>query len=191
MVDLKQTVRIESLKKRDSIPLPVRRAKDAAIRERLLALPEFRNAGSILFYASFRSEVGTEALIKDALGSGKRVLLPRVEGERLALHEIGDIGELTAGYMGIPEPPAGDEAGIDGVDIALIPGAAFDIGGSRLGYGKGYYDKLLSGHVGFPLVALAYEEQIVESIIGEGHDVSVDMIITDRRGIDCREQKED
>jgi 5-formyltetrahydrofolate cyclo-ligase len=94
--------------------------------------------------------------------------------------------ELTPGYMGIPEPPQMDErlAGIDDADLVVIPGAGFDFAGNRLGYGAGYYDSLLSQRKKkIPVIALAYEEQIVDSIPAEQHDVKVDMIVTDKRVI--------
>ncbi|MGD2080788.1 MAG: 5-formyltetrahydrofolate cyclo-ligase, partial [Nitrospirota bacterium] len=86
--------------------------------------------------------------------------------------------------------------GIGDVDLVVVPGAAFDEKGNRLGYGKGYYDKLLSSEDARPsLVALAYEEQMVEAIPAEAHDIGIDTILTDRRVIQCggnvNGQKED
>jgi 5-formyltetrahydrofolate cyclo-ligase len=73
---------------------------------------------------------------------------------------------------------------IDDIDLAIVPGAAFDYSGNRLGYGAGYYDSLLAERKRKMLViALAYEEQIVDSIPPEEHDVQVDMIVTDKRVI--------
>jgi 5-formyltetrahydrofolate cyclo-ligase len=70
----------------------------------------------------------------------------------------------------------------------LLPGAAFDHRGNRLGYGGGYYDRLLARlKKKLPLVALAYEEQIVDSLPAEPHDIKVDMIVTDERVIRCTE----
>jgi 5-formyltetrahydrofolate cyclo-ligase len=96
------------------------------------------------------------------------------------------MGELKSGYMGIPEPSLPDErlVNLNEIDIVIIPGAAFDYSGNRLGYGAGYYDILLSGRKRrMPVIALAYEEQIVDSIPAEDHDVKVDMIVTDKRVI--------
>jgi 5-formyltetrahydrofolate cyclo-ligase len=189
--DLKATLRNEALSKRDSVPLPVRKIKDSAIAERLLTLDTFRESQVVLLYASFRSEVDTEGVIKKALEMGKKVLLPRVNlGEtQLDLYEINSLDELSPGYMGIPEPDAKEEnlRGLEDVGVAVLPGAAFDSKGSRLGYGKGYYDRLLSeGGVSPVLVALAYEEQVLENIPSETHDVKMDIILTDRRLISCK-----
>jgi 5-formyltetrahydrofolate cyclo-ligase len=191
--DIKKAVRKDTLSRRDAIPLPVRRVKDSAIRDRLLGLPEFINAASVLFYASFRSEVDTNAIMVEALSRGKAVMLPRVEGDVLKIYEIKDRQELSHGYMGIPEPPASDERlrALEEVRMVVMPGVAFDPMGLRLGYGKGYYDRMLEGARDIPLVALAYEEQMSDGLPHEEHDVRVDIIITDKRTIDCRGQEKD
>ncbi|MCG2721077.1 MAG: 5-formyltetrahydrofolate cyclo-ligase, partial [Thermodesulfovibrionales bacterium] len=98
--------------------------------------------------------------------------------------EIVKLRELVPGFMGIPEPMVteGRMRSIDMADLVILPGVAFDPGGNRLGYGAGYYDILLSERTKMmPLVALAYEEQIVDVIPSEKHDVRIDMIITDQR----------
>ena len=108
--DRKSALRSEILSRRDAIPLPVRKMKDVAVTERLLALPEYSSAGAVLFYASFRSEVSTNGAIAHALSEGKTVLLPRVNEEEVSLeiYQIRSVEELTPGYMGIPEPTASD-----------------------------------------------------------------------------------
>jgi len=188
----KAGLRKELLSKRDNIPPEVRRAKNRMVRERLLSLDEFRNAGIVFFFASFRTEVDTTEMIKSSLTSGKRVLLPKVDKDRheLMLYEITDFGELSPGYMGIPEPSfQGRQMSINDADIVIIPGAGFDASGNRIGYGGGYYDRLLSGlQKQVPVIAPAYEEQIVDSIPSEPHDIRVQMIVTDRRLLRCGEQ---
>jgi 5-formyltetrahydrofolate cyclo-ligase len=185
----KAGVRKELLGKRDSIPPEVRKTKNRIIREGLLSLGEFRNAGIIFFFASFRSEVDTTELIKISLSMGKRVVLPKVDTAThdLLLFEVRDLGDLTPGYMGIPEPSA--EAGqmsVNDVDIVIIPGAGYDASGNRVGYGGGYYDRLLSGlKKDIPVIAPAYEEQVLDSVPSEPHDMRVNLIVTDRRTIRC------
>jgi len=102
------------------------------------------------------------------------------------LHEIKDISELSPGYMGIPEPSLSGErlVRLDDIELVIIPGSAFDCSGNRLGYGGGYYDILLSeGKRKVPVIALAYEEQLVDLIPSEVHDVKVDIIVTDKQVI--------
>jgi 5-formyltetrahydrofolate cyclo-ligase len=190
---LKKSLRDILLKKRDHIKPELKKAKEAAIKKRLFALFDFKRAKSILFYASFRSEVDTITCLQDALKLRKRISLPVVDtkNKKLKLFEIRDISELAPGYMGIPEPTVkkGREILLKDVDIAIIPGIGFDITGSRLGYGAGYYDRLL-GHESqkedLITVALAFEEQIVPKVPNEGHDVKVDKIITEKRIINCK-----
>ncbi len=183
---MKKAIRREVLRKRDEIPPDLKAQKDSLIKKRLYSTPEFTNAQTIFFYASFRSEVNTLSMMQESLGMGKRVLLPKVAADRhvLVLYEIKDVTELTSGYMGIPEPPAQGErlAELEEIDIIIVPGAGFDLSGNRLGYGAGYYDILLSNKKkDVAVIALAYEEQIVDSIPSEEHDVKVDMLVTDKR----------
>jgi 5-formyltetrahydrofolate cyclo-ligase len=185
---MKRTIRKDVLKKRDAISPDIKSVKDALIKERLFDLPEFITAKTVFFYASFRSEVETLSMIKESLKIGKKVVLPKVDKERhrLMLYEIKDTSELSSGYMRIPEPSLFDErlVTLDDVELVIIPGAAFDFSGNRLGYGAGYYDILLSkSKKKIPIIAIAYEEQIVDKIPSEMHDVNVDMIITDKQVI--------
>jgi 5-formyltetrahydrofolate cyclo-ligase len=185
----KAELRKELLSKRDRIPPEVRKTKNRIIRESLLSLEEFRNAGIILFFASFKTEFDTTELIKSSLSGEKRVVLPKVDKENqgLLLYEIKDFSELAPGYMGIPEPSVSEKKmNINDADIVIIPGAGFDASGNRIGYGGGYYDRLLSGlQKEIPVIAPAYEEQVVDSILSEPHDIKVQIIVTDRRVILC------
>jgi 5-formyltetrahydrofolate cyclo-ligase len=119
---------------------------------------------------------------------GKRAILPKVDKTRhkLLLYEIKKLDELVPGFMGIPEPFQSEEREVllEDIDLVIIPGAGYDYAGNRLGYGGGYYDILLAGRKkNTPIIALAYEEQLVDAIPAEQHDVRVDMIVTDQRVI--------
>ncbi len=185
----KASLRKEILSKRDSIPPVVRIIKDKAIEERLFNLNEFKAAETIFFFASFRSEVDTIGMIRRALDEGKRVMLPRVEGQILGLYEIKCLDELAPGYMKIPEPSVltdDRKITINGMDAIIIPGAAFDETGCRVGYGGGFYDRLLAGlQKPVPVIAPAYEEQVIDSVPSEPHDKKVTIILTDSREIRC------
>ncbi len=188
---LKDSLRKELIRKRDTIPPEVRRAKNRMIQERLFALDPFGTAKVLFSFVSFRSEVDTFGIIRKAFMDGKKVVVPKVgrESRMLFLYEIKNMDELSAGYMGIPEPAAvGEERSftIQDIDIVLIPGLGFDLQGNRIGYGAGYYDRLLSGmKKAIPVIAPAYEEQIVDSIPAEQHDRKVDIIVTDSRTVFC------
>ena len=204
---LKQAVDKKSLRKeitlrRDSLSPDIRKIKDQAACARLTALNAYRKAGTILLYASFRSEVDTENLIRQALADNRIVVLPRCDqsDETLKLFSIREWSDLVPGCWGILEPLEAIDRAIDirSVDIVIAPGVAFDEDCNRLGYGKGYYDKLLSKResvAGAPLrplvVGLAYEEQIVPSIPCSPHDMQMDFVITDKRNIYCHGSKQD
>ncbi len=187
---MKSSLRKSLLLKRDGIAPAERISKDKEIRERLFSLDVFKNAKTILFYASFRSEVGTLECIRTALELGKNTALPLVDFKKkeLLLFRIKDIAELEPGYRHIPEPGIikNRDIALGDINVVIIPGAGFDLNGNRLGYGAGYYDRLLSNtkrHIS--TIALAYEEQITEEIPVEPHDVQVDAIVTDKRLINC------
>ncbi len=196
---MKKSLRELLLAKRDSIAEENKKIKNSAIRKRLFSLQYFKEAKTILFYASFRSEAETLKAIKNTLKLKKRVALPVVDTDhkQLKLYEVHDISELSPGYMGIPEPVAARtlNMSLNEIDIEIIPGIGFDLKGNRLGYGAGYYDKLLShkskrlsktgGRI--TTIALAFEEQIAEKIPSEPHDIRVDLIVTDKRLIRCKD----
>ena len=185
----KASLRKEILARRDRIPLAVKKIKDKAVEERLFGLDAIRNAKTLFLFASFRSEVDTLGMIKRSLGQGKRVVLPRVEGNGLGLYAIKDVDELVAGYMQIPEPSVltGDrKVNINDVDAIIVPGAAFDPSGNRIGYGGGFYDRLLAElEKPVPIIAPTYEEQVVDLVPADPHDKKVSIIVTDRQEVEC------
>lgn len=188
---MKQELRKTLLDRRDSIPPDKKLQKETAVRERLSALEAFKKAKCVLVYASFRSEVDTLKYLNDIAAAGKKLVLPLVakEHKALRLYEVKDRSELVPGYMGIPEPgiTEGREVELKDIDIVIIPGTGFDIQGNRLGYGGGYYDRLLGNAEKHILtIALAFEEQITEHIPAEQHDIKMDIIITDKRVIYCK-----
>ncbi|MBI4698614.1 MAG: 5-formyltetrahydrofolate cyclo-ligase [Nitrospirae bacterium] len=198
---MKRGIRAVLLKKRDNIKAVEKSNKEKAISKTLFALTEFRKAGTILFYASFRSEVTTMQIIKEALDMNKKIALPVVENEKkeLRLYRINDLSELESGYMGILEPSVriNRKITLRDIDLVIIPGAGFDEKGNRLGYGHGFYDKLLSkkslrtsnSMKHYTTVALAFEEQMIPKVPEDVHDVRVDKIITEKRVIDCKTEK--
>lgn len=193
---MKKRLREKLLIKRDSIPPDIKVLKEASIEKKLFDLDIFKKSKNILMYVSFRSEVDTRKYLDDLPALGKKLILPVVDAKHkvLKLYEVKDTSELAPGYMGIPEPDIREDrrVTVNDIDLVVIPGTGFDIKGNRLGYGGGYYDRLLSyeskqmakiEHI--PTVALAFEEQLCENIPAEPHDITVDIIITDKRLIHC------
>jgi 5-formyltetrahydrofolate cyclo-ligase len=180
---LKKEIRKQALAERDNIPPERRMAMSREIEARLFDLPEFRSAQVVMFFASFRSEVDTETMIRRALRSGKRVILPKVAGKELTLYEIRDFdADVETGAWGIPEPKPLVPAKLEKIDLMIMPGAAFDEQGNRLGYGAGFYDKLLPAFKG-ATIALAFEAQILSNVPADPHDAPVKKIVTEKRVI--------
>lgn len=176
------------LLERDRVSPELRQQMSRQITASLCEIPFWSAASSILLYASVRGEVDTRGLITDSLKRPGSVVLPRVDknAAKLLLYRILSWNDLVPGAFGIPEPLDGPCTLIspDKVDYAVIPGIAFDVTGARIGYGKGYYDRLLA-ELNAPTAGLCFEHQLVGHIPCEPHDRRVRMIITEKRIIHC------
>ena len=166
----------------------------AAITERLLQLPEYRQAGVVLGYMNFGAEFASELWIQQALAGGKRLALPRVNHHtnQLDLYWVDDLeNQLELGLWEIREPAVERckrLTTLNEVEFALLPGVAFTRNGARLGYGGGFYDKLLARMTHRPVLAgAAFALQVVEQIPQEATDVKVEWIITEHETIACAE----
>ncbi len=168
--------------------------KSAAIVSRLFESREYKKAGTVMFYASKEREVDTLPAIKRALEE-KIVVVPFVSGDAIIPVRIRSLKELAPGSFGVPEPArevVGEKKNRISpgrIDLVIVPGAAFDEEGNRVGYGKGYYDKFLKKTRKAATIALAYEFQMVPGIPASGHDVTVQKIITEKRIIDCAKNR--
>jgi 5-formyltetrahydrofolate cyclo-ligase len=177
---LKDELRVRFRTLRDALG-PARRAQaSTAITTAVLGLARFRDARRILLYASFGSEVDTMQLRRSAHESGKSVLLPRMDGRALSLHEWRQETSLVPNRHGIPEPAEGSEA-VDArdVDVVVVPGLAFDERGGRLGYGGGYYDRLLSTIPKAYRVGVCFANQVVRHLPTTRLDVPMDCVVTE------------
>lgn len=188
----KQTIRKSIIAAREQLSPDTRAANSAAITKRLLQLPEYQQADTVLGYMNFGAEFASELWIQQVLADGKRLALPRVNRHtnHLDLYWVEDLeNQLVAGLWGIREPIVERCERLDTlneVEFALLPGVAFTRDGARLGYGGGFYDKLLSRMTHqLTLAAAAFALQIVEQIPQEATDVKVEWIITEQGTIDC------
>lgn len=196
----KRQIRQTILAAREQLSLELRAEYNAAITERLLQLPEYLKADTVLGYMNFGNEFASELWVAQVLSEGKRLALPRVNRHTnlLELYWVTDLkNQLAAGLWGIREPVVARCErlnAINEVEFVLLPGVAFTREGARLGYGGGFYDKLLScgseqSRASRPaLVAAAFAVQIVEQIPQEKTDVKVGWIITEQETIICSEQ---
>jgi len=164
--------------------------KSRRIKKLLFELPEFDQAATVAFYVAKRDshEVETEEMIKESLNTGKRVLVPVVDGAQLLFSELRDYdSELAPGTFGVPEPKPQlrRPVPLSESDLIVVPGVAFDCRGYRLGYGGGYYDRLLREisltKPSLTSAGLGYEFQIVEKLPVTADDVPIDILVTEKR----------
>ena len=148
------------------------------ICNQVLTHPFFLNADTVYCYVDYRAEVATASIIKKAWECGKKVAVPRVEGDELRFYYIQSFSDLVEGYKGILEPreihPADAQTA-----LVLVPGVAFDRECKRIGYGKGFYDRFLSAHTHYRTMALAFELQIVDKIPADEHDICPQIVVTE------------
>ena len=160
--------------------------KSKKIIETLINLEEYRKAITIMSYVSLDIEVDTKELIKSELSNqNKKVIVPYIREGYIKASMLRNYNDLSIGEHGVLEPTNKEEYKA-GIDLIIIPGVAFDKTGSRIGFGKGYYDKFLKDYDNTHKVALAFEEQIVDNVPSEEHDQKVDIIITEKRIIRCK-----
>lgn len=148
----------------------------ARLRSRLV------EAQTILAYYSLPDEVCTRQLIDELIAEGKTVLLPKVlDAGRMELRRYTGPHDLTEGAYGIMEPVGEPFTDYALIDIALIPGMAFDAAGHRLGRGRGYYDRFLNSQWsmvnGQWLIGLCFDFQKVPVLPSDDHDIPVDIVI--------------
>jgi 5-formyltetrahydrofolate cyclo-ligase len=180
----KTALRKQVVAARDAIPTATRRELSERITTQILGLQTYRSARCVLAYMSFGSEFDTSDFIANALAHGKTLCLPRVvpDQRRLNVHTVENLEcHLQSGVWGIREPRA-DRPLVDlgQVDIVLLPGVAFTPRCERLGYGGGFYDRLLPRFERRPhLVAAAFGLQIRDQIPLEATDQCIDVVISE------------
>jgi 5-formyltetrahydrofolate cyclo-ligase len=188
--DAKRALRERLVAQRDALGAEARAEASQAIARNIASLEGYGSARVVLLTLPFRSEWDALLVARHALAAGKIVVAPRVDPAARTLRPLRIVDldrDVESGYRGIPEPRATCAAvALQTIDWVLTPGVGFDAAGRRLGYGGGYYDRLL------PLlpraasrVAGAFEVQLVDRVPAAPHDIGVDCIVTEQRIIDC------
>ncbi len=162
------------------------------IAQRLAGLEAYRTAATILAYMNFGAEFTATLFVQQALHDGKQVLLPKVnrETKQLDVYRVTNLArDVAPGIWDIPEPLAErcpKVTELSAIEFILLPGVAFGRDGARLGYGGGFYDKLLARLPHQPvLVAAAFAMQVVEHIPQEATDRKVGWLVTEQETIRC------
>lgn len=182
----KTRIRKDFLERRRAIEPSARLRDSAIIRQRLFRLPEWEDAGTILCYVSMETEVETRKIIEEALGRRKRVIVPLVSSGTGAvglseLRSLAELGESPIQGLDQPIPRFRRPAEAQEVEVALIPGVAFDREGGRIGMGGGYFDRLLPQMGNAVRIGLAFSVQLYDqrSLPLADHDVRLHKIVTE------------
>ena len=191
-METKNSIRKDMLAMRGAISVKERMLYSRKIKEKLLSLDIVHRAKNILCYAGYGSEVSTDELIEELFCLGKNVFLPRVNGEEMDFYRIESLDDLEEGYKGILEPKKSctdvfgkEDYEDDNNSVMLMPGAVFAPDGSRIGYGKGYYDRYLDKYDIMNRIALCFSIQIREYVPSDAHDKKASIIVSEKEIMRC------
>ena len=148
------------------------------ITNRLLASPRVKSAKTILMYYSLDDEVNTHNILNHFLNEGKTILLPAVlDDKNMELRHYEGPQDLVGGFFRIMEPVGRLFNDYPSVDVAVVPGMAFDSRCNRLGRGKGYYDRMLPKLSNAYKIGMCFDFQKLPGIPADEHDIKVDEVI--------------
>ena len=187
----KRKVRYEFLNLRDRVDPILASAYSNVIFSKVKKLPVYEKARTVMFYLTYGSEVATDSMISSALDEDKSVVVPAIQnpgdGKMFAVR-ISRLEDAYQSVYGIRQPEINQEdlIGKDEIDLVFVPGIAFDYEGFRIGYGKGYFDRWLSGIVPEKTIGLAYDFQITDKMPTGKYDLPVGTIITEKRIIQIK-----
>jgi 5-formyltetrahydrofolate cyclo-ligase len=175
---LKDALRKEMLKKRDSLSQAEMLPANSQIAKKLFSRPRFIEAKTIGFYIPKGNEADTRRMIEMALRSGKEVTIP-VTNTKIEFFNFSSFEDLVPGKYGIPEPKERISPH-NPPDLVIVPGVSFGLCMHRLGYGKGYYDEYLSRSFAYR-IGICFDFQVVEKLPSHENDERMDEIITEKR----------
>ncbi|MEY9851377.1 5-formyltetrahydrofolate cyclo-ligase [Leifsonia sp. EB41] len=180
----KRALRAELRERRQNLTSTERQAAAAGITRNLVDLTTDLSARSVACYLSTTIEPDTRPYVNWAVAQGLRVLLPVSREDGLLDWTTGDGETETEGLFGMPEA-VGELLGpiaINDVDLILVPAAAVDASGMRMGWGRGYFDKTLGSMEKCPPVyAVVFDGELVDEVPRERHDQPVDGAVTPTR----------
>ncbi len=183
----KSTIRRELLKIRVAMDVAGWESASRTIAGKVLEIPEVIDAAGVMLYLSMqeRREVDTAFLIRGLTEAGnKNLFVPLTDGKNLSVAPFEEGDQLVPGRFGQPEPVSGKSCNEPRFDVVILPAVAVDRRGSRLGYGKGYYDRFLAGlerKERKPFVlALAFSFQLVEVLPDDPWDETLDCLVTEK-----------
>ena len=157
-----------------------RREASEAVTRKVLALPFWTEAKTVMAYWSLTKEPDTREIMEVALREGKTLLLPRcLDNTRMTAVPVKDLDNLESDALGIPAPQMPEEGtAVPEADLVLVPCVAAAPHGIRLGHGAGYYDHFLSTCSG-RTVCLCFRPLLLADLPAEDTDIPVDLVVTD------------
>lgn len=175
----KKECRQKYLKIRNEIPASQKAEFDKILTDKILSLPEFESAQCVLLFASVGSEVDTWGVFSECIRQNKKVYFPKcIDEGNMEFFRAASKNDFTVGKYGIPEPTSDEKYTFHSKDdLSLIPALAVGKDFSRLGYGKGYYDRFLKNFKGISVCPI-YSEQLCESVPTDEFDIPPKIIIT-------------
>lgn len=174
---LKKNIRKLIREKKKTFPSEKASIDSEKIFSKIEQLPQFRDAKILLAYWSLPDEVITHKFVKK-WADEKKIVLPVIVGDTLELRRFSGLDTLvTSNSFGVMEPKTEALVNPEDIDLAIVPGVAFDRKGNRLGRGKGFYDRFLTQTSAYK-VAVGYDFQIVDEVPVASFDVPVDIVIT-------------
>lgn len=181
-VNNKKEIRAEMLKIRSAVT--DKHEKSIRIIQNIITSDEYKKCTNLFVYLAVNDEPETEELIREAVFAGKKVFLPKCENSEgyMTFRNVTSLSELKKGFFSIPEPPeSAPECDSTGeCDLCIVPGTAFDLYGNRIGYGKGYYDRFLSGFRGFSM-GVCFSACLTQKIPTDVDDVSLNAVCDENR----------
>jgi len=182
----KRAARTQALSARAGLDQPTKGVFSADASLRLLGLPELASVGLVLAYAAMTDEIDPLSAVSALRRRGIKIAYPRIESPGvLGVHLVDGERDLVPGPFGLSEPrQEAAPVALHLVDAVIVPGVAFSQNGSRLGYGGGYFDRLLPRlRSDCPRIGLAFDEQLLAELPAEAHDATIDVVVTPTRVI--------
>ena len=180
----KKLLRREFLTRRAAISIEERDSVSRELIKKFLATEIYRDAKILMAYASMPDELQLNELFAACFADKKIISIPLIvsKGEMRAV-EVPSFDSLEVGAFNIPTVKKNLRRFIEPaqIDCIIVPGAAFDVEGNRLGLGGGYYDRFLPQAVNAKKIALAYDFQLTNSLPIEPHDAKIDAVLTPKR----------
>lgn len=182
---MKDTIRKELKQKRANMDKESAKALSIMAEEHFLSCHLYQSSDTIMLYVPLGNETQTQLITDACFADGKTVVLPVTDSEtyEITAHILSPDDSLKTGAFSVSEPASGEEINKSKIDLVIVPGIGFTKEGDRIGFGKGCYDRFLSGYEGVT-AGLCYDFQITE-FDASSEDIPVDYLITPSGIIDC------